>query len=104
MTPGGTGAGAVMTTDPLPRWQMAQTVAFPVFVIVCVLADNGALHGAGVWGEATPAPWQKALFRQEGALPLPVKLVPWQAWQKENPARLPGAALAPAPRAAGGGR
>jgi hypothetical protein len=80
---------------------MAQTAAFPVFVIVCVLADNGALHGAGEWGEMTPAPWQKALFRQEGALPPPVKLVPWQDWQKANPAWLPGADLAPAPCASG---
>ena len=88
-----------MTTDPPPKWQSAHTSAFPVSVFVCVLALN--LHGEGEWGDMTSEPWQKALFRQKGALPVPPKSSPWQVWQKATPLAMPGADLAESPCASG---
>jgi hypothetical protein len=54
----------------------------------------------GACGEATPAPWQAALFRHDTFAPPPVKLAAWQIWQEANP-ELPGAFLAVAPCPAG---
>jgi hypothetical protein len=99
VTPAGTGDGEVVTTDPPPKWQSAHTSAFPVSVFVCVLALN--LHGDGEWGDTTSEPWQKALFRQEGTLPVPPKSSPWQVWQKANPLATPGADFAEGPCASG---
>jgi hypothetical protein len=80
-------------------WHCAQTGAFAVLVSVCVdpVVER---HGACGCGEATPAPWQEALFRHDWFAPPPEKLAAWQIWQEANP-ELPGAFFAVAPCTAG---
>jgi len=70
--------------------------AVPAEVLHCRFAWGAWFKAAGVAG-LPDVPWHTELLMHDGALPLPVKAVPWHVWQNANPRFALGASLADAP-------